>query len=168
MLQPLITSVRHLLALPGAQVLQNVHPLIVHYPIALLTASVLLYFLAWIARRESWAWAALWMLGLGTLAAVVAVVTGLSAAEGVMIAPSVREHVLYYHKRYMISVLVLSVILCVWALWARPMPRRGRLGFLFLLLVLVAMIGKGADYGGWMVYGYNAGGSLPQPIEFSP
>jgi hypothetical protein len=26
---------------------------------------------------------------------------------------------------------------------------------------------KGADYGGWMVYRYNAGGSLPQPIEFS-
>jgi hypothetical protein len=25
----------------------------------------------------------------------------------------------------------------------------------------------GADYGAWMVYSYNAGGSMPQPIEFS-
>jgi hypothetical protein len=30
----------------------------------------------------------------------------------------------------------------------------------------IALI-KGADYGAWMVYGYNAGGALPQPIEFS-
>lgn len=110
----------------------------------------------------------MWMLGLGTLAAVVAVITGLYAGEGVMIAPAVREHILYYHKRYMLSVLALSVVLSIWAVWARPMPRRGRGGFLLLLVVLVVLIAKGADYGGWMVYGYNAGGSLPQPIEFSP
>lgn len=141
--------------------------MVVHYPIALLTAAALMYFLAVIARRESWAWTGLWMLGLGTLAAAVAVWTGLRAAEGVMISPSVREHVLYYHKRYMLAVFALSIVLSGWALVARPMPRRGRWGFMVLLVAMVLLIAKGADYGGWMVYGYNAGGSLPQPIEFS-
>ena len=139
----------------------------IHYPVAFLTGAALLYFSAWAARRESWAWTGLWLLGLGTLAAAVAVYTGLRADDGVMIAPSVREHILYYHKRYMLAVFALSVVLSAWALIARPMPLRGRWAFLMLLLVLACLITKGADYGGWAVYGYNAGGSLPQPIEFS-
>jgi hypothetical protein len=38
---------------------------------------------------------------------------------------------------------------------------------MLLMLLMAAILVKGADYGGWMVFGYNAGGSLPQPIEFS-
>ena len=47
------------------------------------------------------------------------------------------------------------------------MPRRGRIAFVALMLLMASLIVKGADYGAWMVYGYNAGGMLPQPIEFS-
>jgi hypothetical protein len=37
-----------------------------------------------------------------------------------------------------------------------------------MLLVMVALIVKGADYGGRMVYDYNAGGNAcGQPIDFS-
>lgn len=153
--------------LPGAAVLQNLHPLIVHYPVALLTGAAALYMTAWIGRREPWAWTALWMLCLGTLSAAVAVVTGLRAGEGVMVAWTVREHILDHHRHYMLAAFGLSLLLTAWALVARPMPERGRLGFVMILVVMAALIAKGADYGGWMVYGYNAGGSLPQPIEFS-
>ena len=139
----------------------------IHYPVAFLTGAVLVYFIALAMHRESWAWTGLWLLGLGTFAGAVAVYTGLRADDGVMIAPSVREHILYYHKRYMLAAFTLSVVLSTWALIARPMPMRGRWAFLLLLLMLAGLITKGADYGGSMVYGYNAGGSLPQPIEFS-
>jgi hypothetical protein len=47
------------------------------------------------------------------------------------------------------------------------MPRRGRAGFIALMVVMALLLATGTDYGAWMVYGYNAGGSLPQPIEFS-
>ena len=67
----------------------------------------------------------------------------------------------------MTAVLVLSLLLSGWAVAARPVPRRGRIGFMTLLIVMMGLLVKGADYGAWMVYGYNAGGSLPQPIEFS-
>ncbi len=154
--------------LPGAQHLQNIHPLIVHFPIALLFGAALLYLLAWLARRESWAWTGLWMLGLGTLAAAAAVASGLYGAEGVMVAPSVREHLLVHHERIMLGVLALSVVLSIWALIARPMPHKGSVVFLILLAVLLAALTVGADFGGRMVYDYNAGGNAcPQPIEFS-
>jgi uncharacterized membrane protein len=151
----------------GAQDLQNLHPLIVHYPIAFLTASVPVYLLAWIIRNESLELTGLWLLGLGTLGAAAAVYTGWVGSEGVMVAPSVRDHILIYHKWLMVGVLALSTLLAGWALFARPMPRRGRPLFLIGLVLMTAALVKGADYGGWMVFDYNAGGSLPQPIEFS-
>jgi uncharacterized membrane protein len=157
----------HLALFPGAQRLQNLHPLVVHYPIAFLTASFPVYLLAWILRSRQLESLGLWLLGLGTVGAAVAVSTGLVSSEGVMLAPSVREHILIYHEWSMIAVLALSVVLAGWALLARPMPRRGRAGFIIGLLLMTAVLARGADYGGWMVFGYNAGGSLQQPIEFS-
>jgi uncharacterized membrane protein len=153
--------------MPGFGGLQNIHPLIVHFPIALLSSALLVFWFSWVAHRESWAWTGLWLLGLGTLGAIVAVWTGLGAADGVMIAPSVRERILEHHKHYMLTVLVFSIVLTVWAWLTRPMPQRGRIGFMLLMLLMAAILVKGADYGGWMVFGYNAGGNLPQPIEFS-
>ncbi len=154
---------------PGAQHLQNIHPLVVHFPIALLFASALTYVIAWLtAKKEIWGWAALWMLGLGTAGAAAEVGTGLYAADGVMIAPSVRQHLLLNHEHIMIGVLVLSVILFIWGWLARPLPVRGGLIFLLLLGVLLAAVAIGADFGGRLVYDYNAGGdACSQPIEFT-
>jgi len=157
-----------LFSFPGAQHLQNIHPLVVHFPIALLCAAALMYWLGFFARRESWQWSGLWTLILGVLGAAVAVASGIYAAPGVMLAPSVKTALLTYHKRIMIAVLILSAVLALWAIAARPMPARGRGAFLALLVLVVALIAKGADYGGRMVYDYNAGGyACGQPIEFT-
>lgn len=158
---------RELFQFRGFEALQNIHPLVVHYPVALLTLAALLYVVAWVSRRDSWAWTALWMLALGTLGAALAVWTGLRAGAGVMVAQSVRDHILIHHEQVMIAVFAMSAGLSAWAIAARPMPRRGRVGFIALIVVMALLIVTGADYGAWMVYSYNAGGSMPQPIEFS-
>jgi uncharacterized membrane protein len=154
--------------MPGVDHLQNIHPLLVHFPLALLPAAALVYCLAIVGRRDAWAWAGLWMLALGALGAAVSVASGLWAAPGVMIAISVKEHLLNPHRNLMLAVLGISVVLTFWALAARPIPGRGRYAFLAMLVVMVALIAKGADYGGRMVFDYNAAGSAcGQPINFS-
>jgi len=154
--------------LPGAQHLQNIHPLVVHCPLVLLPGAALLYALAWLVGRESLAWTALWVLSLGTASAAAAAGTGLYADEGVMVDPTVREQLLDPHKLWMLSTLGLSAALTVWALAGRPFPARGRGAFVLLLLVLLAVMAHGADYGGRLVYDYNAGGNAcGQPIEFT-
>lgn len=153
--------------LPGASHLQNPHPLVVHFPIAFLYGATLFYFMAWALRRDWLAWIAMWMLALGVLSAAAAVATGLYGAEGVMIAPSVRQHLLEPHKELMLWTSGVAFALCVWAIYARPMPLRGRYVFLLALIVMAAMLTKGADYGGRMVFDYNAGGgACSQPIPF--
>ena len=154
--------------LPGVQHLQNIHPLVVHFPIALLIIAALFYGLAWILASDRFAFAAFVVLIVGTLAAAAAVGTGLYGQEGVMISRSVRQHLLNPHEKLMLSTLGLSIVLSIWATVSRPFPRRGRPIFLLVFLVLLAVMSVGADYGARMVYDYNAGGdACSQPIEFT-
>ena len=205
--------------LTGAQHLQNIHPLVIHFPIGLLMGATLFYFAAWVFRKEDWAKTGFWVLLLGALSLVVAVGTGLYAEQGVMVALDVRQNLLLAHKQLMIATSVICFIVTVWAIVVRPFPKKGRIIFIILLLVMVAldvrqnillahkqfmiatsvicfivtvwaitarpfpkkgriiflvlllaMIGAmtvGADFGGRLVYDYNAGGNAcPQPIHF--
>ena len=153
--------------LPGVGGLQNIHPLIVHFPIAFLYGASLIYLLAWIRGSEELKWTGLWMLTLGAIGAAVSLATGLYAEPGLMISVSVRDQLLDHHKHLMIAASVLTGLMTVWALLARPMPSRGRYVFLAGLLMLLGLIAAGGDLGGQMVYGYNAGGdACPQPIDF--
>ena len=154
--------------LPGAQHLQNLHPLVIHFPIAFLMGAALLYVAAWLLKSDWFAHSAFVVLVLGALSLVVAVATGLYAEQGVMVALSVREQLLRPHKTYMLSTLGICSILTIWAIIARPFPKKGRPLFLFLLLVMIGVITVGADFGGRMVYDYNAGGTAcRQPIQFT-
>jgi uncharacterized membrane protein len=154
--------------LPGVEHLQNIHPLVVHFPIAFLVGAALFYFLSWIFRNQTFSNTAFLLLFVGTLAAGAAVGTGLYGEEGVMVSRSVREHLLDTHEKFMLTTLGVSIGLAIWATMARPFPKKKRLLFLFLLLVLLAIMTVGADYGARMVYDYNAGGdACSQPIGFT-
>ena len=153
---------------PGAQHLQNLHPLVVHFPIAFLIGAALLYVAAWLLKSEKFAHSAFVVLVLGALSLAVAVVTGLYAEQGVMVSLSVREHLLQPHKTAMLATLAIGTMLTVWAVIARPFPKKGRSLFLLLLLVMIGVMTVGADFGGRMVYDYNAGGNAcRQPIQFT-
>jgi uncharacterized membrane protein len=153
---------------PGIQHLQNIHPLLVHFPIAFLVGAMLLYALAGIFPRLNLGDTAFSLLILGTLSAAAAVGSGLYAEDGVRVSRSVREHLLEVHEKFMIATSALSVVLSAWAVAARPFPRRGRPVFLLLFLGLLILMALGADYGARMVYDYNTGGSASsQPMEFT-
>jgi uncharacterized membrane protein len=154
--------------LPGASQLQNYHPLLVHFPIAFLYGAALLYFLAWILASERLQWTALWMLMLGALGAAASLASGFYAAPGLMVSDSVRDELLRHHKHLMVAASVVTGALTIWAIATRPMPTRGRYVFLAGLIAVMGLIAAGADIGGEMVYGYNAGGSAcAQPIDFN-
>lgn len=154
--------------LPGAQHLQNVHPLVIHFPIAFLMGAALLYVAAWLLKSERFAHSAFVVLVLGALSLAVAVGTGLYAEQGVMVHLSVRTQLLAPHKQLMLVTSGLGAVLTIWAIVARPFPKKGRWLFLLLVLAMVGVMTAGSDFGGRMVYGYNAGGTAcRQPIQFT-
>jgi uncharacterized membrane protein len=152
--------------LPGASDLQNYHPLFVHFPIAFIYGAALLYFLAFITASERLQWTALWTLLLGALSAAAALTSGFYAAPGLMVSQSVRDELLQHHKHLMVAASAVTGALTIWAIATRPMPTRGRYIFLAGLIAVILLIARGADLGGEMVFGYNAGGSAcAQPID---
>lgn len=152
----------------GVQHLQNLHPLVIHFPIAFLMGAALLYIAAWLLKNERFAHSAFVLLLLGALSLAAAVAMGLYAEEGVMLSLSVREQLLEQHEAYMLATLGLCTALTLWAVLARPFPKRSRALFLFLYLAMIGVMALGADFGGRMVYDYNAGGTAcRQPIPFT-
>mgnify|MGYP001608727579 CR=1 FL=1 len=152
----------------GVQHLQNVHPLVIHFPIAFLMGAALCYVFAWVVRKDHFAMTGFSLLLLGALSLAAAVATGLYAAQGVMLHWSVRSHLLEPHRQLMLLTSGFCAVLTLWAVLDRPFPRRGRGFFMMLLFIMLGVMTLGADFGGRMVYDYNAGGSAcPQPIKFT-
>ena len=152
--------------LTGTRHLQNIHPLVIHFPIGFLMGAALFYFAAWVFKKDDWAKTGFWVLLLGVLSLGIAVGTGLYAEQGVMVALDVRQKLLLPHKKFMIATAVICVVVTIWAIIARPFPKKARILFLTLLLAMIGIMTVGADFGGRLVYDYNAGGNAcPQPIH---
>lgn len=152
---------------PGVKALAtNLHPLIVHYPIALLTAFFLLELVGVTLRREGVRQAASWTLYLGALGAIMAVAAGLIAEDTVPHGEAVHE-IMEWHGRLGISVATLSLILAVWRIAARTnFSLMAKSLYLYLAAIMVICMFIGADLGGLMVYQYGVGvKSLQQPDD---
>ena len=93
--------------MPGMAAMKNVHPLFVHFPIALLNAFFLMELLGVLLKKEGMRNAASWMLYLGTLGAAAAVIAGLQAASTASHNEVVHAR-MERHEGFGITVLVLS------------------------------------------------------------
>lgn len=142
--------------LPGIQTLgPNIHPSLVHFPIALLSIFFLLELLGSLFHREGLRQSASAMLYFGALGAAAAAAAGLYAASFVPHSQEVHG-IMEWHERLGITVTILALILSVWRLVVKGMIAGMARAFHLLLatIMMVCMI-FGADLGGLMVYGYG-------------
>ncbi len=138
--------------LTGMTDLQNPHPIVVHFPIALLTFSILFYVLGTVLKKENFFFAGRWLLYFGTASAAVAVWTGLKAANSVW--HDEEAHLIMMPHQYLgIGILILSFIFSLWLLVSKSnIPSKGRFIFLIGMILLGAIIAQQADFGGRLVY----------------
>ncbi len=138
--------------LPGVSGMANIHPLIVHFPIAFLFAFFVIDLTGSLLRKDNWRQLAGGLLYLGAIAAAAAVTAGLQAAGSVEHGDNVHL-IMERHKFYGISVFCLSVVLSIWRLLCGG-AAKGLANVIFLLLAIVLNILMllGADLGGQMVY----------------
>jgi len=151
--------------LKGASDLINIHPLFVHFPIALLITSLALYLLGSILKKEELLVAGKWSLYFGALAAAVTVWTGLEAAKTVPHGGGTHE-IMMMHQYIGFTVLASSVLLSAWVFFSRsPIPAKGKLIFLLGLIALGGIIMQGADLGGRMVFLHGVGVGQKGEVE---
>ena len=141
--------------MPGISSMANIHPLLVHFPIALLSTFFALDMLGSLANKQHWRDVASYLLYFGTVAAAFTVTAGFIAAESV--AHGIEVHaIMERHEHFGVSVLSLATLLSAWRIKNAGIIQGGANHFFLILAALLCVLMTlGADLGGLMVYHYG-------------
>ncbi len=139
----------------------NIHPLFVHFPLALLPAAVLLDILGARWGKESLRSGGWWCRVLGTAGAIGAAITGLLAGRSVP-HPEAVHSIMETHETLGLSTLGIFLALLIWRSLNKnflPQHRALALAYFVIALAGVTVMFFGARLGGEMVYEHGVGGS---------
>ena len=140
----------------------EIHPIFVHFPIALLVIAFLLDWGRWIFSRQRLLEAGFWggttpLLIAALIGAVLSVVTGLIAEEGAPKTEIVGQ-LIESHETAAFVVTGGLALLAFWRIALRgTFPRKWSFLYLALLMLVTVVLGYGAYFGGVMVYGNGVG-----------
>jgi len=134
-----------------------IHPMMVHYTIALLSMGLLCDLLASITKNESMKNAAWWDLLFGFFAIIVTVLTGLLAERSVPHTHAAHD-ILEIHETLGFTALGIFAVLLLWRiLIGVNIFTKFAVFSTVLWLIGVGVIFAGGYYGGKMVYEYGVG-----------
>jgi len=143
--------------------LPNIHPVVVHFPIALAFAALAVEVASLIARRQAWLERSAALLSaLAAAGAGAAYLAGRQAADTIGVIPAAAEAVLADHADLglwtLVGLAIAAVIRVVSSVRDRQLAvsRLGalRAAGLVALLIAVGLITRTADLGGALVYRY--------------
>ncbi|PAW76665.1 MAG: hypothetical protein B9S32_14105 [Verrucomicrobia bacterium Tous-C9LFEB] len=130
------------------------HPLLVHFPIALVfTAALAEFFLAFTGRRF-FAPVSLFAIRFAAAMIIFTALSGWAAASGGgEAAPSSTDWILEWHRWLGIGTASFTVLVAVVSLWISQESER--LFYRWLLYLAAAAVGVTGHFGGMLVYGQN-------------
>ena len=149
----------------------NIHPIIVHFPIALFSAAFVTDLVSLFFRRRAGIRdAATWLYCAGSATAILAYFTGESAADGMLLAaqvtPLVNEHADWAFRTTWFFAFFASVRLAV--SFIIP-PKLAVLGTTFVFAIAgMGMLFETAEHGAMLVYQHGLGVqtiTIDAPIE---
>lgn len=138
--------------MPGISAMDNIHPLVVHFPIALFTIFFFADTIGGLLAKPAWRQFATPVLYIGTFTAILTVAAGFQAAYS---APhnDVTHAIMLRHQAFGITVVILALILSLRRFFAADdFIASKTYGHFALSALLVLFLTLGADLGGLMVY----------------
>ena len=136
------------------------HPIVVHFPLALITTAACLLTLARMPRGErhaaTLATVGTWNLCLGAIAVFFALGTGLAAAIGLQVDAAAHQAISAHMKSAMVTT-VLVLLVALWRGVGVKQDSRPTWGFLLLLWAATAALTVTGYRGGLNVYQHGIG-----------
>ncbi len=136
------------------------HPIVVHFPLALVTTATLFLLGARLVRRESYAatlaTVGTWNLCLGALAALFALATGLAATLDLHVGAAAHQSI-SLHVKWAIFTTLALVLLAVWRGAGNAQESRPSWILLLVLSAATAALIVTGYRGGENVYRYGVG-----------
>jgi len=140
-----------LLGFTGIKEFFNVHPMFVHFPVALFPTAFFLYVLGTLLGKKSLLFAGRMSLYLALAGAAVALATGLQAEDSFP-HNEVIHHLMATHEFIAWTLLATGSVLTLWSFWHVDQLPKGSWLFLAVLAFAVYLVLQTADIGGRMVY----------------
>ncbi|MFN4315323.1 MAG: DUF2231 domain-containing protein [Chitinophagaceae bacterium] len=135
----------------------ELHPAIVHFPIALIAIAALFAVLSLFFKKEFFKVAAFWNLLLGVAFAIAAVLTGFIEEQTLVHNDEIHQ-TLVKHKFTGFGILIFSFILLTWGWVRKNRFRKGEYAaWAFLLVLGTAAVFYQGYLGGKMVFEQGAG-----------
>lgn len=133
----------------------HLHPMLVHFPVALFTTALLLEGIGLFTKKEHFHQAALNIYILGAVAAPLAVQTGLwEAQEWHLVKHPVFElHRLFAFATMFVSLASLPLLLIL----KEKKAKSFRKVFIILLILVACLVSSAAYHGGRLIYDYGIG-----------
>jgi len=132
--------------------LEEIHPMLVHYPLALLPTAVGADLLARATGSERLADVGRTLMPFAAASAAVAAVAGIVAQEEVQ-ADAEAQTLLVTHRNLNLSLVSMATALAAW----RWRQKQAGTGYLALALAGLGVMGYSAYLGGKMVYDHGLG-----------
>lgn len=140
--------------------MEEFHPLVVHFPIALTLTAVGLDLLGLVTKREHFHVAARWNFLFALVIGAAAFGTGLLAEDEVP-SVGVKHEIAERHKLLAIGFMGLISILTIWRFRSGfAFPRKMRWLYTIGILAAAPLIGLTAHQGGTLVYEHGIGTAL--------
>lgn len=146
---------------------QYIHPMIVHFPIALLIVGLLADIIGLLSKKEFFSKAGFYLLILGTLGVIAAFITGNLAGEGVTEAGSLKQALENHEDAAELSIWLISAAAVVRIIFAVMKKYTGILKWIAFALFLIGVlsIARTGYYGGELVFKHAAGVQFNLGIE---
>lgn len=145
------------------------HPVFVHFTIALLSVAVICDFLYLISKKENFWQISNYMLVIGTLSAVGAVLTGNRAAQMIEMTPVIEQMINSHRNAGQLTMWVFVTLAALRFLFIRFKFFNKPLRWIYYVLGLIALVFlfRTGLLGGEMVYIHGVGiqKNTQQPAE---
>ena len=140
----------------------NLHPLLIHFPIAFFTVGLLFDLLAVFRKNPRFENVGWWSQVSGSVGLAAAIVSGLLAKSTVSI-PVQASATFETHEQIAFLLAALAASLLLWRIASRMLlPTKNKAVFLLLMAIMVVVMWIGAWYGGELVYSFGTG---VQPVN---
>lgn len=138
---------------------QHLHPMIVHFPIALLIVGLLADAVGLFSKKDFFSKAGFYLLILGTIGVVAAYLSGDLAGDGVTEAGPLKQALETHEAAAELSILLISIAALVRIAFVAIKRYSGSLKWVAFALFLIGVlsIARTGYYGGELVYKHAAG-----------
>jgi uncharacterized membrane protein len=137
----------------------HLHPMIVHFPIALLIIGFLTDLASLFMKQDFWKQAGLYLLILGAAGTIAALISGEQAGSGIAEQGLLKQAIEQHEEAAILAVWLISVttVIRIALVLLKKYTGAFKIAALILFFLSVGAIARTGYYGGKLVYEHAAG-----------